>query len=174
MTLNFILFWGPREGGRGDGGAVCSATILFRRSCTESGRSELTIAFFRVRVHVCVIFYLFIPACCGSCFCSFVDVTTSVFFTYDLSVALPQIKASMWMSQDFPLTLEHVTPMLEVLSMQVKAMRDLRRITAIVYLKQLRVREVSFCWSVAAEPRQPGSTTVFVVAVSFLRSSVFV
>ena len=35
------------------------------------------------------------------------------------SVALVQIKASMWMSQDFPLTLEHVTPMLEVLSMQV-------------------------------------------------------
>ncbi|CAN0113067.1 unnamed protein product, partial [Ectocarpus fasciculatus] len=29
-----------------------------------------------------------------------------------------KIKASMWMSQDFPLTLEHVTPMLEVLSMQ--------------------------------------------------------
>lgn len=26
----------------------------------------------------------------------------------------------MWMCQDFPLTLEHVTPMLEVLSMQVR------------------------------------------------------
>lgn len=30
-----------------------------------------------------------------------------------------QIKASMWMCQDFPLSLEHITPMLEVLSMQV-------------------------------------------------------
>lgn len=31
-----------------------------------------------------------------------------------------QIKASVLMSQDFPLTLEHVTPMLEVMSMQVR------------------------------------------------------
>ncbi|CAN0025577.1 unnamed protein product, partial [Ectocarpus sp. 12 AP-2014] len=39
-----------------------------------------------------------------------------------------KIKASMWMSQDFPLTLEHVTPMLEVLSMQDKVIHKLKEV----------------------------------------------
>eukprot|EP00903_Cladosiphon_okamuranus_P008377 g8055.t1 len=39
-----------------------------------------------------------------------------------------KIKASMWMCQDFPLTLEHVTPMLEVLSMQDKVIHKLKDI----------------------------------------------
>ncbi|CAM9246680.1 unnamed protein product, partial [Ascophyllum nodosum] len=39
-----------------------------------------------------------------------------------------KIKASMWMSQEFPLTLEHVTPMLEILSMQDKVIHKLKEV----------------------------------------------
>lgn len=62
---------------------------------------------------------------------------------------MAQIKASMWMCQDFPLTLEHVTPMLEILSMQVSwnVMRDIMYLGVLDHLS---------CW---IQPSLPKATS---------------